>query len=707
VTAAVAAAALALGALAADAPAAAPPPRVLELGPTDAQRASRAATLEFSFGARADEELIGARVVVALAPTGSGAAVDVVVNDERVATWEPDGAPGARTIDVPRELLAPRNRLALRRRDPPGRCGEGSWRGLERVALELGAQPVPLPDDLALLPLPFVDRGFDDAATIAVALGGAPTPERVRAAALVASALAVDAPLPLSFTASAGLPDGRAVVLVDGEAAAARLGVPAPSGPSARMMDHPRHPGSNAKLLVVGGRDASELRAAAENLAANRGARLVGEEVRLPAPAADKPAAPYVAPRWVPSERAVAFGDYPESTSVLAHDGATSATLFIRFRVAPDLWIWPADHVVLDLGWSERIPQGAPSPRLAVEMNGYFLASLPARGGPGDHRGRVRLRIPREHMRGFNEVRVYASYPDPDPCAAGAASAGGGGDAPHVEIARDSVLHFEGFPHYASLPDVALFAFDGFPFTRVADLGDTAVVLPESPSDAEVSTALTVLARLAQITGRTGTRARFLSAAEAKDDAIAGKDLLVVGGKDNALASRWAGRLPIAWEERGARVQPPSTAAGLLDLLGGPGPLLDARRAQGVLAGAHEVAALAAIESPASRGRAAVFVGATAPTALPPFSEFLGYAESRAGSGDLLVLADGKRSMFRIASTHGRGDLDLWTRLRWFLANHWIVLVPVLAAAVLLLAPRLDRFLERRMRARLGAEARA
>jgi hypothetical protein len=92
---------------------------------------------------------------------------------------------------------------------------------------------------------------------------------------------------------------------------------------------------------------------------------------------------------------------------VLGHEGAAPATLSLRFRVAPDLWIWPADALTLDLGWSERLPAGVEPPRLDVEVNGYFLATLPRPPGPGEHASRARLRIPREHMRGFNELLVH------------------------------------------------------------------------------------------------------------------------------------------------------------------------------------------------------------------------------------------------------------------------------------------------------------
>jgi hypothetical protein len=162
-------------------------------------------------------------------------------------------------------------------------------------------------------------------------------------------------------------------------------------------------------------------------------------------------------------------------------------------------------------------------------------------------------------------------------------------------------------------------------------------------------------------------------------------------------------KIALRLDRAGAQVQRPTRAAALLDLLGGIGPLIDERRAGAVLSEARaDVAALEGIESPLSPGRSAIFATGTQPSQLVPFSEFLGYAESRTGGGDLLLVSGGHRAMFQIGSSFGSGRLDAWTRLRWFLANHWMALLPVLLLGVLLLAAELRRFLSRRMRERLA-----
>src|SRR3989440_1485583 len=308
--------------------------RFVELGPTKAQRDSSAAALDFPFTARADEELTGAAVRIVFA--GPVESMEVLVNDERVALLTGDD-PHPPDIPVARTLLADRNTLSLRLRDREGRCvaRQGAWTAVRSIGVVLQANPVPLPNELALLPLPFFDRGHDTSATVPVILGHPPSHDEVRLAAMVASWFAVDAPIPLAFDARVGtLPDSRATVLVAGSADASRLGIDPPRSPSIRMVDHPAHPESNVKLLVIGGRTAEELRVAVESLVA-RTARFTGPEAMLAAPSRQPPSPPYSAPRWVPSGRPVPFSQYPAG-SVFAHEGSTPATMSVRFRVAPD-----------------------------------------------------------------------------------------------------------------------------------------------------------------------------------------------------------------------------------------------------------------------------------------------------------------------------------------------------------------------------------
>ena len=68
-------------------------------------------------------------------------------------------------------------------------------------------------------------------------------------------------------------------------------------------------------------------------------------------------------------------------------------------------------------------------------------------------------------------------------------------------ILRDSYLDLRGYPHYAPLPNLEIFANAGFPFTRLADLSETTVVLPAQPTEQEIETFVTLMGHFGRQTG--------------------------------------------------------------------------------------------------------------------------------------------------------------------------------------------------------------
>jgi hypothetical protein len=69
--------------------------------------------------------------------------------------------------------------------------------------------------------------------------------------------------------------------------------------------------------------------------------------------------------------------------------------------------------------------------------------------------------------------------------------------------------------------------------------------------------------------------------------------------------------------------------------------------------------------------------------------------------GDLLLISGDARYRFFIGPSFSRGEVGAWTRLRWFLAQHPLLLVPFLLTGVLGLALVLRSSLDARVRERL------
>lgn len=688
------------------------------LGLTDAvRREATRATLSLPFAARGDEVLVGARLSLRLdrsaAPDTGITGLEVRINDVPVHVIEAErfgAGDGRHDILVDPTLVVERNTLTLALLGSAGMvcAGDvpaGTWRLVAGGTLERRGRPLPLPDDLAILPLPFHDPHADPVATVPVALLVDPGPRALRAAGLVAAWFAMGTPRPARFPTRLGsLPETGAVVLATDDTAAAALGLRPTGVPTVRMIDHPRHPGTNRKLLVLTGPDPAGLEAAARAVA-HEARPLEGPAVTLPSLLPPPPRAPYDAPRWVPAGQDVRLGDLvaPEG---LVHHGRTRGTIRFTFRLAPDLFAWPEEFVDLELGYRWRVPPDVPPPTLTVELNGHFAAALEPDDEPDPDGWRTaRVRLHRTHLHGFNDLRIHAEYP-------GAAAVCEGGDDPDVEVAvsPDSRLRVGDLAHFARLPDLTRFVYDGYPFTRRADLAETALVLPDEPRPEEVATALSLLGHFAAVTGVPADHVAIRRSGEVLDDpGMAGRDLLLVGALDrHALLHRWRDGLPLRWRSstRRPEIRPASPADIAWTALEGRLTGGERRRATAFLAAVDgPLVAVMGARSPLAADRSLVAVTATPSEGMPAIHTLQRPAEDGPPSGDLLLAAGERRAFFRLAPRYDVGRLDAWTHARWFLANHWLALFPCLALGAGGLVHILGGGLRRRRAARLADPA--
>ncbi len=683
-----------------------------ELGLADAQRFNTQPTLSFPFATRGDQVFTAATLQLRFAdridPAWGVRGLDVLVNQEKMASLGPDaihadlrGHPTATaSVSIDPKALGDKNTLtfALAMDRPPtcGRVLSDAWNVLRDGELVLEAAPLPLPDELSLLPLPFVDRAFDRDAVIHVAFASQPSLATVRLAGMIASWFGIDAGAEARFPVSEGsLPDASTVVLIDSAESAAALGLAAPTGPAIEMLDHPRHPGGNVKLLVLSGRDAEELRRAVETLVDGSAGRFHGaraEVVEAPMP---RVYAPYSSPRWMVADREIPFA-HAFSPEQLTHVGMTGGKIALGFRLPPDLWVWPNEFIDLDLGYAITLPPGTPAPRLDLQLNGVFLTTLPPLDpARGENNRRLRLRVHRTVLHGFNELVVFVNY-----SAAEALCRSGETNEFRVQILADSTMRLGPFTRFAPQPDLRLFVNDGFPFTRLPDLSETAVVLSDVPRSEEISTLLSTLDHLATVTGVVA-RPSLLTAAEALAPEQAPKDLLVIGAlENNSLLQRWRDRLPLLSGNGPAHVQTPSTLHPLLDLLAGRRGHEELERLSLMASGASRLVDVVGFESPLNARRSVVAITASTSAELPAFAAFSGPAQSARESGDLLVLLGGQRGLFEIGERYGTTQLHRFSSLRWFLSNHALILVPCLFLGVLGLALLLRGMVVRQIRAR-------
>src|SRR5581483_5378833 len=232
-------------------------------------------------------------------------------------------------------------------------------------SITLTLEKLPLANDLSLLPTPFYDPKDMKALTLPFVLPANPSMAMLQAAGTVASwfgALASykGASFPTSFDT---IPAGNAVVFATSA-----------EGPTISVITNPNN--SENKLLLVMGRNPEELRDAAQTLSLGSVA-LTGQTQVVGKPDIP-PRKLYDAPRWVPIDRPVRFGELVPPTD-LQGNGLVPGLLTLNFRTAPDIFVWGNAGVPLNVRY--RYPAGTwlafEQSRLDVSINNSYLRSLP------------------------------------------------------------------------------------------------------------------------------------------------------------------------------------------------------------------------------------------------------------------------------------------------------------------------------------------
>ncbi|WP_149537185.1 UDP-forming cellulose synthase catalytic subunit [Siccirubricoccus phaeus] len=681
------------------------------------------------FGLRGDEVVTEARLVVsgatspALLPEYSQIAF--TLNEQFIGAVQPDRtAPRFGPVEFPISPLffTDLNRLNVRF---SGRytqeCNDPLsgllWANVSDLsALHLTIERLPMPRDLARLPEPFFDRRrLRLPLVLPFVLPGDASPEALRAAAIAASWFAVQAEyrgaqFPVAATPPA---QGNAVVMVVGGQGAAGLELGPIEGPTLAVLPNPND--AFGQLLVVGGRNAAEAATAATALAFGRAA-LSGERALVEAPDV-APRRPYDAPRWISDERPVRFGELVD-TDLLQASGFAPGPVTVPLRTAPDLYVARGHGIPIEVGF--RAPPGPVTDirvsRLDLSFSDFYLRSLPFRGevGPWPLSWLLaRFGWPAEVQRGSTEVPPYLISGQNEvqlrfdmrplhrgDCAAVPSEV-------RASIDPDSTIDLSRAHRFAVLPNLAFFAGAGFPFTRLADLSETAIVLPDRPNAVEMSAFLEVVGRLAATVGLPATGLAVVGPSRLQE--VAERNLILLGplGRQPALnALLREGQAPVRLEGTRLALALPTPLENFRHALTSPfglTPDTERQRAAARLASLPEgFGALLGFESPLASGRSVVALVSAVPAGLQAVLATLRDPQRQPlVQGDVVLVTPAGVEAFRSGRTYWHGSLPLWLWPEFYLGTRPLVMLPVLALACLLIALPLRRALRARAARRL------
>ncbi|HTW54678.1 MAG TPA: UDP-forming cellulose synthase catalytic subunit [Stellaceae bacterium] len=569
-------------------------------------------------------------------------------------------------------------------------------------------QKLLLPNDLSQLPAPFYDSKDMQGLTLPFVFASKVSTSTLQAAGTVASwfgglASYKGATFPTSLDT---IPTNNAVVFATNAEKPAGITLPDITGPTIAVVTNPNN--SEAKLLLVMGRDAKELAAAADTL--TLGARALSGETQVVG-APDIPARkPYDAPRWVPIDRPVHFGELVQPTD-LQGTGLVPGLLTLNFRTAPDLFVWGNTGIPLDIRY--RYPAGTwmnfPESRLDVSINNSYLRSLPLTKegvvqqvkdivSPDFVMNEQTVRVPPYYVFGQNQLQFYY---DLRPVKIGECQ----DVLPNniqESIDPDSTIDLSKTERFASLPNLAFFANSGYPYTRMADLSETAVVMPDQLTPQDIEAYLELMGMMGDSTGFPAVHATVVTANGV--DQVADKDLLVIGSlAHQPLISRWAQNSKLRVEGGHLRVGMTSALDRVYTVLD-PNAQAERQRVDQLLVSQGDnLAAMIGLQSPLHSGRSAVIITGSSPDQLlTVIRTFRNRELNPLIQGDLMIAGSGRVASFRIGDEYSVGHLPTLTKLRWWLGNSPLILILFTLLGVLIIALVAYWLLRRLATGRLG-----
>ncbi len=587
------------------------------------------------------------------------------------------------------------------------------WMDVGRnTSLQMTYQSLALKNDLSAFPVPFFDPRDNRQLVLPMVFAASPDTTQQLAATIVASWFGSRSSwrgqsFPVMYDK---LPDRNAIVFATNDKRPSFLrDHPAVKAPTVEMMSHPDNP--YVKLLVVFGRDDKDLLQAAKGIAQGnvlfRGNSVTVDNVK---PLLARK--PYDAPNWVRTDRAITFGELKTYEEQLQSTGLEPSPVSLSLNLPPDLYLMRTNGIDISLKYRYTAPATKDSSRMDISLNNQFLQSfsltsnqetnqlmlrLPVLQGLLD--GKTDVSIPALKLGAVNQLRFDFQYMNPMP--------GGSVDncitfqpvQNHVVIGDDSTIDFSKYYHFLAMPDLRAFANASFPFSRMADLSESIVVMPKSPSEGQVTTLLDTLASVGAQTGLPAINLTLTddgSQIQNKD-----ADIMVIGNIPDKLKDDK--RVDLLVQAAQSWVNTPMRQTEFPSIM----PDNNDRQAtvQTTVTSTGPMAAIVGFQSPYNDQRSVIALLADSPRGYELLNNAMNDSGKRAAMfGSVSVIRESGVNSLRVGDVYYVGHLPWFERLWYALSNHPVLLAILAAVSVVLLAWVLWRLLRIISRRRLNPD---
>ncbi len=568
------------------------------------------------------------------------------------------------------------------------------WLNINRDSrLTLQLQTLPVRNELSFFPMPFLDTRDEGKLVLPMVFAGDVSSVQQQAAAILASWFGVQAKwrgqhFPVLMDR---VPKRNGIIFAtNGQRPAFLRDYPKVSGPTIDMISAPDNP--YVKLLLILGRDEQDLVTASKGIAQGN-VLLRGQSVQVDAVTALAPRVPYDAPNWVRLDRPMRFAELLDYPTQLQASGYAPWPMNLTLRLPPDLYMAGSQGVKLNLDYHYSTPTLRNGSRLDMMVNGQFMKSYPLE--PDATRGQQWLTLPlwlagddgsraltmpglktsqanslgfkfeyaRQMMGGDEEGRCDLTLPPPH----------------LVRIDDEATIDFTGYRHFIEMPDLRAFSGAGFPFSRLADLSQTQIVMPQSPSSEQITTLLDTLGAIGAETGYPALAVTLTS--DWQQAREADFDTLLIGElpaefrhdaePDALLASTRS------WVNRPRRENRP-------ELAGSPSDRQPESRV--AMTGNRAIAAIVGLQSPVHPQRSMVAMLADGPAGARLLNETLQQNDLRSQvAGSVAIIRASGVSSLAVGERYTVGYLPWWEHIWQQFAHHPLRLVGLTVTCMLLL----------------------
>lgn len=683
---------------------------------------------QIEFGVRSDEVVSQAMLDLEFTPSPALIPVEshvkVYLNDELMGvttlTKEQLGKPNRVQMAIDPRYITDFNRVKLvfvghYQNICENPASSALWLDVGKgSSLKLRYQTLPLKNELSHFPEPFFDSRDNRPLTLPMVFAGQPDITQQRAAGILASWFGSKAQwrgqsFPTLFNQ---LPERHAVVFATNDRRPDFLrDYPAVKGPTVEMISHPDNP--YVKLLLIQGRDDNDLVTAVKGIAQGnilfRGQNVLVDKVEQL-----QPRQPYDAPNWVRTDRPMTFTELQQYAEQLQTSGIQPGPISLTMNLPPDLYLIRSTGIDMRLKYRYTPPRIQDGSRLNVSLNNQFMQAysllpeheqgsqllrLPLTQGLIDSDKNVN--IPALRLGAINQLRFDFDYTTLLASGAEGRCETYSFTQNHAVIDGNSTIDFSGYRHFMAMPDLRAFANASFPFSRLADLSQTLVLVNKQQQPAQVSAMLNALGNIGAQTGYPALAVKLSDDwGQAKQ---ADSDLLLIGAIPPEL--RDDKKVSLLVDATQSWVKQPRRQPTL--------PMADVQAedaqadSQTSVRSEGAMSAIIGVQSPFDKQRSMVALLADSPRGYELLNNALLDSGKRAAMfGSVAVIRESGVNSLRVGDIYYVGHLPWWERIWHALSTHPVLLAVLAVIVVVILALMLWRALKAYSRRRLAPEDR-